>query len=272
MKRGGKEQTYLRLRSLINRLHTTDCVIDDQILQDILSYGELAVPHLEAILRAAVQKSSQLDPRVPPKSTQWFVVVHALYLLAHLPSGESLDLILTFLAQKQPVLDYWLQDLLDEDMWEIPFLLGKNQLDKLETFVLDQNNNEFSRLAVCTALVQIALQDQSKRPAVREIFRTVLHQKKEEPDFLGLVVSELMDWRDEALNPAILAVLARNQVYEGIITAEEISLLYQRPHVRMRAVPDLLEKYAEFRQHAYFSKTAPSPEKITKQGKVQKTL
>lgn len=259
MKRGGMDQSQAHLSTLIHRLHTTDCAIDDEVLDEILSYGDRAVPHLEAIIRDALSKRPHLDLSAAPRGTDWFVVVHALYLLAHLPSEDSLDLILDFLGQKPAVLDYWLQDLLDDDIWEVLFLLGKNQPARLGQFIIDRQNNDFSRLGACTALVQIALRQPEHKDEIRAVFRRLLKNEAERPDFTGLVISELMDWRDLALKADIVDTLARNEVFEGIITAEEVKLLYEKPTVRKLEPPPLPEKYAYFRQYAYFSKAAPEP-------------
>jgi len=259
MERGGMDRSQAHLSTLIHRLHATDCAIDDEVLDEILSYGDRAVPHLEAIIREALSKRPHLDLSAAPRGTDWFVVVHALYLLAHLPSEDSLDIVLEFLGQKPAVLDYWLQDLLDDDIWEVLFLLGENQPGRLGQFALDRQNNDFSRLGACTALVQIALRRIQYQDKIRTIFRQLLANEEERPDFTGLVISELMDWRDPELKANILEALARDEVFEGIITAEEVNLLYEKPTVRKLEPPPLLEKYAYFRQYAYFSKAAPEP-------------
>lgn len=273
MKRGGNQQSDLQsVRKLIDELHHYDCAIENELLTSILSHGDAAVPHLEQILQDALAKAATLDVTIPPKNTEWFAVVHALYLLGHLPSFSSLDLILRFLGQKQAVVDYWFQDLLDDDIWEIPFLLGKGQVGKLKAFVLNPRNNTFSRLAICTALVQLALHHESEQPEVRRVFRELLTSENDEPDFIGLVVSELMDWRDPDLKNHILSALATNEIFAEIITPEEISLLYQRRRTRKLTPPNLLEKYEYFRQHAYFASAKQyHTKKVPKLRRVLKT-
>lgn len=274
MNRGGNAgRNQRRLETLLRDLRTADCSIESEKLQEILSFGSLAVPRLEAIIQNVLRKSSKIESNIAPKNTEWFILVHALYLLAHLRSEKSLALVLDFMSQKQQILDYWLHDLLNEDIWEVVYLLGRNQLTTLEEFVLNQENNSFSRLAVCTALVQIALNNTSKQKDVGKIFRKVLKLENEDPDFIGLVVSELMDLLDEGLRPLILNALEENDVWSGIISPEEVNRSYQNKHTRTLAPLDLSERYEYFRQQAYFSKTASgiSP-KVAKLRKLEKSL
>ncbi len=253
---GGLEPKNQRLRALINRLHTTDCAIDNETLEGILAFGEFSVPHLEAIIKTALQKSARANLLEPRANTDWFVVVHALYLIAHLRSHESLDIVLTFLAQKQTVLDYWLLDLLDEDLWEIPFLVGSEDLSRLERFVLERKNNKFSRLAVCAALVQVALHFPEKMNKIVEIFEQALLLTHEDPDFIGLVASEALDLKDARLKAAILKALETNSVFEGILSPEDVELAFRKTGPRKITPVGLFDKYDYFRDHPYFSKTA----------------
>jgi hypothetical protein len=274
MSRGGKVQiSEKKLKALTKKLYTVDCWIDFKKLEEIASYGPRAAPYLEEILRTALKKSSEIDLTKPPKDSHWFVVVHALYLLAHLRSEDSLDLVLEFLSQKQEILNYWLKDLLDEDIWEVIYFLGQNHPEKLEAFVLNQNHSVFSRLAVCTALIQISAHRESKKKAVAKIIEKVLAQEKEDPDFIGLLCSELLDIKDETLLSSILAALEKHNVWPGIISADEIRLLYKNNKKRARIPFDIYKRYEYFRQHAYFAQTSPlKPQEISKPPKVQNQI
>lgn len=274
MKQGRKKTTEQpQLESLVAGLRTVDCAIEREKLDQILSFGPDAVPCLEALIAEVLEKTARGGATSRPRNTDWFVVVHALYLLAHLGAERSLSLVLKFLGQKQEILDYWLHDLLNEDIWELPYLLGSKQLDELETFVLHKQNNLFCRLAVCTALVQIALNDAGKQNRIRQIFARVMELEDEDPDFIGLVVSELMDWQDAALKPLILSVLHRGGVWSGIISADDVERCYERSRPRKLQPLDLHARYDYFREHAYFSKgTQEAPERIFKLRKLLKSV
>ncbi|MFQ5824016.1 MAG: DUF1186 domain-containing protein [bacterium] len=258
MSRGGKLQIKeQKLEALIKELHHVDCWIDFKKLKEIVSYGQIVVPHLEEILQTALKKSSGINITNPPTGTDWFIVVHALYLLAQLRSEDSLDLVLAFLSQEQEILNYWLQDLLIEDIWEVVYFLGQNQLEKLEAFILNQNNNIFSRLAVGTALIQISAHDGSKKDNVARIIKKVLGLEKEDPDFIGLLSCELLDIKDEALRTSILEALEKHDVWPGLVSADEVQLIYKNKNLRAMIPLDIFQRYENFRQYAYFAQTSP---------------
>ncbi|MFQ5639164.1 MAG: DUF1186 domain-containing protein [bacterium] len=262
MSMGGAQQSReIKLRKLIGALHEIDSRIDDSQLQDIISSGSQAVPLLEDILRNALEQGSLVSLKTPQRDNDWFAVIHALYLLAELRSHNSLELVLTFLAQKQNVLDYWLHELLDEDVWEVIFAIGHDRLDKLESFVLDQTVNNFSRLSVCTALVQIALHFPEKQSDIIKIFKKVLRLKENDLDFTGLVVSELLDFKQKALIPDLSAALKKNHVWAGIISVDEVNLCYRKGRVRKLKPLNIFERYNLFRQ--YTNITIPSRNELT---------
>jgi len=274
MNRGSNRGTKkLEIKRLIEELHHQDCSVDPQKLAAILSHRSSAIPHLEEILKRALSKGPEINYNSTQNNTGWFVVIHALYLLAHLHAEKSLPLVLEFLAQKQEILDYWLHDLLNEDIWEVVYLLGENRLEALETFVLNRDNNSFSRSAVCSALIQIALNNESKRGCVIRTFKRILKLKGEESDFIGLVINELMDLKEEALKPAILDALEKNQVWPGIISSDEVLLLYETKRVRAVTPLNLFEKYEYFKQYAYFSRTASHiPQQVLKLREFENSL
>ncbi len=256
-----KEQ---KLQTLIEELKGVDCWIENKTLREITSYDSKVVPHLEDILRNALQKSSSLNLKIPQSSVDWFGVVHAFYLLAHLRSEKSLDLILEFLSQKQEILDYWLHDLLAEDIWDVLYFLGQNQLEKLQSFILNQGNNVFSRLASGTALIQIGLHHRSKKQQVVNIFKKVLVEENDEPDFIGLIASELLDLKEEALRSIIIYALEKNGVWSGIISPEEVNKSYESNFKRKLTPLGLFKRYKQFRQYTCFaqSSSARTPQKV----------
>lgn len=256
MTKGGKGKNELfaeRLEDLIAGLQKYDCHIKDSHLQEIISYGDEAIPHLEKILRETLDNHANIDFNQQSKSTEVFKVVHVFNLLAHIEASVSLKLVLEFLAQEQKYVDYWLDDIFDEDLWEVFFKLGNNNLLELKYFLLNKRNNEFYRLAAAKALIQIALHNKNQVKDIRNIFYTLLILENEDKDFIGLVISELLDWRDENLKAIILKKLNEVDVYQGIITAEEVAYLYtkkKQPFVRQPQ--DIFERYAGYRDGLHF--------------------
>ena len=173
-----------------------------------------------------------------------------------LPAPRALDLVLRFLGQKPEILDYWLQGLAVEELWEVPYLLGRDHLDKLGDFFLNRQNNEFSRLTVCTSLVQLALNFPAEINRVRPIFVEFLAGKDDPSDFVGLVCSELLDLLDLKLKLEILAALDANNVWSELLSAGDVEHCYKQQHHRILQPATLVARYDYFRQHAYFSRSA----------------
>lgn len=249
MKKGGRPN----LDQVIKQFRLNDNWIDQNQVDRILSFGSQAIPHLEKIIRDVVGQGNRIDLTIPPKNPGWYVPIYSLYLLAHLRSEDSLDTVLELLSQKQEVLDYWLHDFLTEDIWEVIYLLGGNQLQKLQEFALNKKLNCFARLSVSTALVQIALNFQTKKQTVSEIFTKLLESESEDLEFIGLLISELMDLQDEALKPLMLNALEKNRVWSGIISSEEVISGFRKKRVRKVTPLDLSQRVAYFKQYAYSS-------------------
>jgi hypothetical protein len=261
------------LRDLIGELRTLDFSIHPQQITQILSHDKQLVPHLEGIIREALAKSDNSNLTAVQRESDAYAVVHAFYLLSQLQAEKSLDLVLEFLAQKQPVIDYWLLELVQDDLWEVIFHLGQNRLGKLHEFITASANNVFSRLTVATTLVQLALHFDSKRPAIIETFKKVLSLEDEEPDFVGLLVSELLDLREVKLESPILQALQRNRVWSGIITADQVRRSMQRRSTRRLRPLGIFERYQLLRQNPYLGKVevVKQPE-FFRQFKLQKPL
>lgn len=244
------------IQNKINALRNADCWVTAEEIAEILAFGREAVPYFEDLLHEVVLKSKSVSSQSKP-DTQWFLAVHCLYFLAHLRADDALDLILDFLGQKQAVLEYWFPDVLADDLWEVLFLLGGEHPDRLQQFLLDTRNNPFSRLAAVTAVVQLRLHGRMDRNAVQEIFKALLHARHEESDFIGLVVSELLDLREPALLPDMLAALRRHRVPPEILSPEEVEHCVNIERPRKRTPLDLQARYAYFKKLAYFSRTTP---------------
>lgn len=245
-KRIGKEQ---QLAELLNELRTADRWLDNHRLRKLAAYGANLIPELENILTRSLESARAAV--TAPGAGGGYAVLHALFLLAHLRAEKSLSVILKFLSQKPDFLDCYLHDSLLDEIWEVVFHLGVNQISELEKFILNRQNNTLSRLAVCTALVQLALHHPRRKRRVEQVFQKLLRLKKDDIDFVGLVISELLDLKSAALRPLLLAALEKNKVWSGIISAEDISRSYKNQRARKLTPTDLFERYKLYTHFAY---------------------
>jgi hypothetical protein len=234
----GNDQQFAEL---LHSVRTSEQWLDNVKLKQIVSYGAGMVPHLEDILKQSLSNHPQNQPtNTQPQS---YAILHTLFLLAHLQSEKSLPVILEFLSRRPDFLDCYLHDSLLDEIWEVVFCLGANHIADLETFILNRQNNTLSRLAIATALVQLALHYPNLKGRIVLSFTRLLDQKKDDPDFLGLVISELLDLKSATLRPHMLAALEKNIVWSGIITTEDVSRNYKTKQVRKLTPIDLFKRH-----------------------------
>jgi len=245
------------IRDKISAMFKLDCWVEADDITEILSFGDKAVPYFEEMLEKIFRESRDCDLESARPQTEWFAAIHSLCFLAHFGAPRSLKVVLSFLAQKQEVLDHWLHDVLSEDLWEIIFLLGRYCPDPLHEFVLDRAANLFSRLAAVTALVQIGIHNETAREDVIATFRKLLAMKHEDADFMGLVVSELLDLKAPELLQDMLRVLQEYDIPPQIITGDDVRHCMQNRAPRKLIPLDIRDRYRYFQQLAYFSKTTP---------------
>ncbi len=254
MTRGGKNSgTGYSLAELIHELRTSEQWLENDKLKKIVSHRTTIVPYLENILNETLASNYHASQPVA-NQPRGYAVLHALFILAHLRAQTALPIVLEFLAQKPDFLDCYLHDSLVDEIWEVVFALGVNQIDALEMFVLNADNNALSRLAVCTALVQMCLHHASRRRRVTQVFKKLLTLKKDDADFIGLLISELMDLKSVALRPFMMAALGKNEVWSGIITSEDINRCFKNRRVRKLTPTALFERY---KLYTHFAQITP---------------
>ena len=93
-------------------------------------------------------------------------------------------------------------------------------------------------------------------PEVRARLKKVLALEEEEPDFTGLLVSEILDLREPDLRSDIVRSLKKNAVWSGIITVEEVNRSLQNKKTRRLRPLGIFERYELLRQNPYIGKSA----------------
>lgn len=149
--------------------------IDPELISKILKLPrQTLLEDLHSVLDDAVRRYEYFLEGHEPEVWKEQFPLHALFLLADIGSEESLPHLFNFLRQGEELLDYWLSDYLAEDMWEIIYHCGHNQLTVLADFVKEPNNYFLARCAVATAVQQIALHQPQRKAEVMEWYRNLL--------------------------------------------------------------------------------------------------
>ncbi|MBD0279378.1 MAG: DUF1186 domain-containing protein, partial [Flavisolibacter sp.] len=138
-------------------------------------------------------------------------IVHALLLLQELEAQEGLPAVLEFLRQPEELLDYWLSDLLTENIWQVVYATGKDQLPVLEDFLKEPLNYTYARSSVSTAISQLALHQPERREEVIALYKRLLafyYENKDNAEIFDLtltsfVLGDIIDFNGRELTDEI---------------------------------------------------------------------
>ena len=151
--------------------------------------------------------------------------LHALYLLKEINAEESLPAVLELLRQPEDLLDHWLGDTLSENLWQVVYTLGFNQVNKLGEFLKEPLNYVFARSTVSSALSQMTLHHHEKRDTIIATFKDVtdffIRNKTNttiaDDTMIGLMIGDIIEFNGKELIPEIKALFAEDLVDESVI-------------------------------------------------------
>lgn len=162
----------------------------------------------------------------------------AMYFMAGLEANEKLDSVLNVLRQGEVFLEFWFGDFVSEYMEPVIYLLGKDQLDVLQKLTLDPNVWWLAKSLVFNVMVQVAIQDETKREEVIqriiEVVEYIIGHADDKSLFDTNLFSSLMagalDMRATELVPLIEDLFERGWVDSRVAgDLEEIKLEIVKP-------------------------------------------
>jgi len=151
--------------------------------------------------------------------------LHALYLLKEIKAEESLSVLLELLRQPERVLDFWLFDVLTENIWQVIYVLGLNQPGKLADFLKEPYNHSFARSEISVALTQIVLHHPERRNEIIALYKDVIHfliinkanEAINDPTVVGLMLDDIIEFNGKELLPEI------KMLFDEDIAGESVS-------------------------------------------------
>ena len=211
---------------LIIELYHNDLCIDPTIIHQILLLPhESLVSDLHKMLYDSIARFKVFtqDMKWNPETHEFFT--HALSLLADLKDDRSLDVIFDILRQDNDYIQTWLNDYLNDDLWEIVYQLGSDKLDKLRSFVLEPNRYLYSRTLISSVVQQIALNEPQRRAEVIEWYKSVIDEiidRKEDKTiidskWIGFMVSDLIGIQAIELTSQITELYNQGLVFKEIV-------------------------------------------------------
>lgn len=140
---------------------------------EVVADLELILKHEMAIIEASLPAADETAD----------AAFHALKLLGHLKSAQSLPLVLDFFRLPSDNTYAWLGDLLTEDLWEVPLLCGLDQVESLVAFIKDASiEDEYAKVTIFDSLEQMALHFPEKKAAISDHIYDLLRYFNELPE------------------------------------------------------------------------------------------
>ncbi|MEE9214519.1 MAG: DUF1186 domain-containing protein [Thermodesulfobacteriota bacterium] len=212
----------------IRQLYENGMRIDHQFIKEILCLPRASmINDLETILEDIVRRFEYFKNKVD--EDEWIeeeqtFPIHAIFLLTELNATESLDKVLQLLRQGEKLLEFWLGDFLNEEVWRTIYQLGNNQLEKLKTFVLEPNIYTFARSGICDAVAQIVYHEPERKPEIvkwiKDVLEYLLNNKDDEnlidSDFIAFIFCDIIQLKAEELLPLVRIFFDNDLVSIGI--------------------------------------------------------
>lgn len=245
---------------IVKKIYYHDLSINRQILRNIIELGEKATPDLEMVLSDIIEHEEEYAQQ---DDFNWYTLTHALHLLGELHSEKSLPKILETFKQDEDFLEFWFNDSLNEEMWEVIYKCGQNSLNIIEDFLKDQLVCVSSRCAISDGLKQIALHNPEKREAAIEIYKRVIEftipyvkykgksrgnffngfKKDDAKDVIGFYVCDLIDFAKPKLNKYLMQLFEEGVVETQVVGTESIKK--DLPVIATKKIKSIYDRYDE---------------------------
>jgi len=195
----------------------------EKIQELLLLQREFLRTDLEAIVYDAIQRYDFFSNQQTDVNEYDFCL-HALYLLKEIQAEESLPVVLELLRQPEAVLDHYLMDSLTDNIWQVLYTLGANQLDKLADFLKEPLNHTFARTEVSVALTKILLHHPEKREEIINLYKSItdffISNKTDETimdtSVISLMIGDIIEFNGKELLPEIQRLYEEDWVDESM--------------------------------------------------------
>jgi len=178
------------IHSEIEALYEHDFSIPKEILENILVLPRPSlIKDLEEVLDEATRNFKDYDGfyEEAPEESLFLAPAHALFLLGELGALEALPTVNQFLSQGEAFLDFWLGDLLTEELWQAIYKLAQADITQLFSFITTSTEYVFAKMGHLNgALTYMALNTKKRQilaPVYKQLFQELIVQAKASPEF-----------------------------------------------------------------------------------------
>lgn len=231
---------------IVDELYKYGVDIDHNLIRIILSLPhDNLIKDLEAVVMDSIYRYEYFSENYDElDEDELFFPVHAIFILTELRAESSLDCILELLRQNDDCFHFWFGDMSADFFWEAIYRTGRDNLEKLYSFMQEPNLNAFSKCFVPETVSQLALHETTRRQEVVEWFRKILNFYIEnnsnndivDTDLNGLIVSYILDFRGKELLPEI------KKIYDLELASTLICGYYEDVEKEMLSAPKISDK------------------------------
>jgi hypothetical protein len=226
-------------------LYENSMRISHDLLREILALPQNELlDDLEMVLKDAQNRYKEIFEICDQLEVEKYLrystfAFHALMLLGEINCQRSLDLALNFLKRpdneefnNRDFIDFYIGDIITEDLWMVFYRLGIGREQKLCDFFFEKHIDEFTKCPTGNALRQIALHHKEKTKEIQGYFEEVL-RRFVEPEFyedenlndvcqiVTLIVGDYMETLPEPISPHVKTLYDLGLVCEGGIGTYE---------------------------------------------------
>jgi hypothetical protein len=180
------------------------------------------IEDLRTVLRDVVIRNEELTE---DGETYTYAFSHAIGFLAVLEAEEALPDLLNTLRADEDFIDVYYGMQTEEILYVPLYQLGKNQPQVLYDFLIEENNEDYTRASVAQVFALIALHNPARTQEIvgyyQRLFRHLLDNADQpgliDTNFITLAVTWATDIRAPELFPQIKALYERGWVMPGMM-------------------------------------------------------
>ncbi len=233
-------------------------IVEKAILNEILLLPkETLIQDLEKVLIDSIQRFDfykKKADRYGYIDDDFTFVIHALFLLKEIKAKSSLPIVLDVLRQNEEYIDFFLNDFLTENIWEVLYILGNDDLELLKSFMLEKGLNTYTKSVITATLEQFFHHSKIDKDVIITWYKFVLNAYLKlkikdniiDSTLIGFMISELVDFDAEETLPLINKLFKKGYVdisVCGEFMDVEIDMLDFKTNIILREVDTIHDLY-----------------------------
>lgn len=252
----------------LKALYENDFSIPRDLLKQILQLPKVSlIEDLEEILEDAIRNYEFYEHAFDEEGDEnkFLAPAHAIFLLGELKSIESLPILEYFFSQEEEFVDFWMGDLLTEELWLPFYKLAKKDILSLFPFIKKLEVDVYSKSPFAeAAFLHLAFCPEKKAallPAYKKLLHWLIDKAQEYPDWndhnenLSNIVWDIIRNQTIELKSEVEMAIKANLVdeLEADHWESAVAIFQDGEDVFNRAVITIFEQYEELVENYSFT-------------------